>query len=329
VRYLEAQEEVWSASEFFGLVGVSTAMRRLFQRLSRISPTDLPVMVVGETGVGKERVVDAIREASPRRDGPLVVIDCGSMPEHLLEAELFGYRRGSFTGATQDRVGAIEAANGGTLFLDEIGELPLSMQPKLLRVLETRSIKRLGENQYRPVDARVVCATHRDLSALVNAGSFREDLYFRLAVAVVKVPPLRERLDDIPLLLETFAPSLAKGAAADALLARMRGRAWLGNVRELKHYVERARVLGPDEAADSPDFAAPPAVGSVPLPEVPLDRPLKLIRDEWLQHLELVYVRGMMKVHEGNVSAVARAAGLDRSYVHRLIKKHRLGPANV
>lgn len=239
---------LWPASKFHHLVGRSIAMRTLFAQLNRLAQSDASIMIQGETGTGKEVVARSIHDASSRAQGPYIVVDCGALPENLLESELFGHTKGAFTGAVQAREGAFEAANGGTIFIDEIGELPLSMQPKLLRVLESRAIRRVGETQYRPVNVRVICATHRELATMVAAGTFREDLYFRLSVLPIRIPPVRERADDIPMLIEHFQKQAGGPAFSPALMTELRGRMWQGNVRSLRNFVERAAVLGPHEA---------------------------------------------------------------------------------
>ena len=204
--------ELWPGPQFGRLIGPSVKMRELFARLARIARAPASVLIEGETGTGKELVARAIHDASPRAGRPFVVIDCGALPENLLDAELFGHARGAFTGAVAARAGAFESAEGGTVFLDEIGELPLGVQPKLLRVLESRAVRRLGENDHRPVDVRVLSATHRDLRTMVNSRAFREDLYFRLAVLPVRVPPLRERPGDIIALAQHFLPRESAGS---------------------------------------------------------------------------------------------------------------------
>ncbi|MEO6420599.1 MAG: sigma-54-dependent Fis family transcriptional regulator, partial [Polyangiaceae bacterium] len=206
---VEAHVELWPEERFGPLIGRSTAMRELFATIARIASMDATVLIQGETGTGKELVARALHEASPRAAHPLIVVDCAALSEQLLQAELFGHAKGAFTGADRSRAGAIESADGGTVFLDEIGEMPLSLQPNLLRVLESRTVRRLGETNHRPVEARFVSATHRDLRSMVNAGAFREDLYFRLAVLPITLPPLRARMEDIALLLENFFPALA------------------------------------------------------------------------------------------------------------------------
>jgi transcriptional regulator with PAS, ATPase and Fis domain len=221
-------------------------MREMFALLARAAATDASVLIQGETGTGKELVARSIHAASNRRGRPLVVVDCGALPENLLDAELFGHTKGAFTGAVTARLGAIESANGGTVFLDEIGELPISMQPKLLRVLEQRTVRRIGESDHRPVDVRFITATHRNLLEMVAHGGFREDLYFRLCVIPVSVPPLRERPEDIELLVRHF---LGGEELSPRFVAMLKEITWRGNVRELRNYIERARALG-EEAVD-------------------------------------------------------------------------------
>ncbi|MBX3202560.1 MAG: sigma 54-dependent Fis family transcriptional regulator [Labilithrix sp.] len=330
VRYGEelAEERIWGASQLGELVGGTEVMRKLFATIAQLAQTDLSVLIVGETGTGKELVARALHDASARSGFPLGVIDCASMPEHLLESELFGHRRGAFTGADSTHEGIVERSDGGTLFLDEIGELPLGVQPKLLRLLETKTFRRLGETKFRRANVRFVAATHRDLRKLVNAGAFREDLYFRLAVATLPIPALREREDDIPLLVDRFAPELPASLSRAALVQHARSRGWPGNVRELRSFVQRAVALGTAE----PDEADPEAARLLPVrpsapsgaPSLDLEKPFKDVRDGWVEHLEREYLAALMNAHKRNVSAVARAAGLDRTYVHRLIKKHGL-----
>lgn len=328
----EASPVALSPDARFGpLLGRSVVMRALFARLPRVAQVDATVLITGETGTGKELVAEALHGASRRAAQPFVIVDCGALPETLLEAELFGHARGAFTGAQHARAGAIESAEGGTVFLDEIGELPLAVQPKLLRALESRMVRRLGESQHRKVDVRFIAATHRDLRAMVNQGAFREDLYFRLAVLPIEVPPLRARPDDVALLVEHFLPPDATGAVTPALMHELQSRPWLGNVRELRNFVDRAMALGAHEALalsrDVPTRAAAAAGAGAEggFPEVALDTPFKALRERCLDHLERVYLVGLLERHHGNVSAVAQAAGLDRTYVHRLIRKHDLG----
>ncbi len=316
---------LWPESQFGPLIGNGSAMRELFAQLARIAPMTSSVMIHGETGTGKELVARALHDASPRAGQPFVIIDCAALPEHLLESELFGHVRGAFTGAIATRAGAIEAADRGTVFLDEIGELPLSMQPKLLRAIESHTIRRIGETSSRAVDVRFVCATHRDLRTMVNAGAFREDLYFRLAVLPVEVPPLRERTSDIPLLVEHFMRG--RPALPRETIQSLAARSWLGNVRELRNFVERIVALGPDEALalDAGKSAAPRrARPEDAAPPMAFDRPFREVREQWLEHLEREYVRALLQRHQRNIAEAARAAGVDRTYIYRLIRRHSL-----
>ncbi|MBL8684963.1 MAG: sigma 54-dependent Fis family transcriptional regulator [Myxococcales bacterium] len=314
--------ELWPASHFGPLVGESVAMRALFQQLSLVAPSNAAVLVHGETGTGKELVARALHEASPRARGPYVIVDCAALPESLLDAELFGHTKGAFTGANTARAGAIELADGGTVFLDEIGELPLQVQPKLLRAIESHTVRRLGESAHRKVDVRFVSATHRDLREMVNAGTFREDLLFRLAVLQVDVPPLRARPEDIVALVRHFVGATA--AIDPLVIDELRRRPWFGNVRELRNFVERAKVLGAGAALASLPSASAPVRRGDPLPPVSPDAPFKDLRERWLDHFEREYLSALLARHNRNVTAVATAAGLDRTYVHRLMKKHEL-----
>jgi DNA-binding NtrC family response regulator len=312
-----AAGELWEGERFGPLLGRSSIMRELFARLARVASTDATILIQGETGTGKEIVAQALHDASPRASGPLVVVDCATLPENLIEAELFGHAKNAFTGASAGRAGALEAAQGGTVFLDEIGELPLAMQPKLLRAIESKRVRRLGETGYRAIDVRFVAATHRDLAAMVNRGVFREDLYFRLAVVPITLPPLRDRPDDVPLLARAF---LRNGATLpEAFMEELSARAWRGNVRELRNMVERAVALGTAEALSPPATAITGA-----FPPVPLDRPFKTIRDAWIDHVEREYLSGLLAKLDRNISQVAAAAGLDRTYIYRLMRKHDL-----
>ena len=314
---------LWPTHHFGSLVGRSVVMRELFARCHRMAALDTTILIEGETGTGKEVVAEAIHAASPRAPGPFVIIDCAALPEALLEAELFGHLKGTFTGATSSRDGALHEAEGGTLFLDEIGELPAGMQPKLLRVVETRSVRRLGETSYRKVNVRIIAATNRDLRTMVNAGAFREDLYFRLAVLPLTVPPLRQRLEDLPLLVQHFTGPHLAAFFTQQVLDELASRDWPGNVRELRNFVDRATAFGTAEAFEltSPSGNS---TTTAELPLVPIDRPFKEIREMWLNHLERQYVAQLLERHRRNISAAADAAGLDRTYLHRLIRKHGL-----
>ncbi|MBK6461823.1 MAG: sigma 54-dependent Fis family transcriptional regulator [Myxococcales bacterium] len=330
---VEGQGEIvpLSPRDAFGeLVGESVAMRQLYSVLERVAPTDATLLLTGETGTGKDVAARSVHAASPRRGGPFVPVDCGAIPESLIESELFGHVRGAFTGAIHNRKGAFEEAHGGTLFLDEIGEMPVAMQAKLLRALESRSIRRVGATGLVPVDVRVIAATHRTLARSVNEGTFREDLYYRLAVVELTLPPLRARQGDVPLLARRFFERIAPPytrLSPDALRA-LEARSWPGNVRELRNYVERAVALGQVQDASVESGSAPrgsPAAPA-PLPEglevlVPLSLPLKEARERWVEAFESVYVRAMLRETEGNVTRAAERAGVSRRFLQRTLAR--------
>ena len=320
-----------SPSERFGhLVGRSVAMRMVFALLDRAAASTATVLIEGETGTGKEATVRSIHEASARRDGPYIIVDCGAIPSHLLESELFGHERGAFTGAIDRRIGAFEAADGGTIFLDEIGELPLDLQPKLLRALESRQVRRVGSTQHKELNFRVVAATNRDLRQEVNAGRFRADLYYRLGVVRIRIPPLRERPEDVPLLAQHILERIDAPAEDKApfttpeFSARLAAAAWTGNVRELRNYIEQCVVLrqglgvGDDDGARAEvDAAAAPVA-------VDVNKPYAEERRRALDGFERAYVEGVLRANGGNVSRAARAAGLGRVYFYELLRKHNV-----
>jgi DNA-binding NtrC family response regulator len=314
-----------SRQRFGGLLGQSVAARRMFAVLERAAKTDATVLVEGETGTGKELVAEAIHEESPRASAPFVVFDCSAVSATLIESELFGHVRGAFTGALSDRLGAFEAADGGTLFLDEIGELPLDLQPKLLRALERREVRRVGANLSRRVDVRIVAATNRNLAREVERGKFREDLFYRLAVIQVALPPLRERLDDIPLLVRHFEAELRPRSGsppplADELVASLATRSWPGNVRELRNAVSRALSLGSAGSAGGAP-AEPPAQSAF---VVNLDEPLLAGRERVAAAYERAYIEAALRQTGGNVSHAAELARVNRKFVQRAMKRHGL-----
>ncbi len=315
---VETPVDLWPQERFGPLVGRSVVMRELFATLARVALTDSTVLVSGETGTGKELVARALHEASPRAGQPFVIVDCAALPEPLLESELFGHAKGAFTGAGAARAGAFEAADGGTVFLDEIGELPISMQPKLLRALESRAVRRLGETAHRSFNVRFVSATHRDLRAMVNVGAFREDLYFRLAVLPLTLPPLRARPEDLPALVDLFLPGL-QATARDELLREVAPQPWLGNVRELRNFLERVAAVGTRQALAMSAGDAPPAEPPATLLEEAalFEKPFRDFREA----VEREYVRQLLERHQGNIAASALAAGLDRTYLYRLVRK--------
>jgi DNA-binding NtrC family response regulator len=309
------------ATRFGSLVGTSLAMREAFHLLERAAARDVTVLLHGETGTGKELAAGAIHELGARKEGPFVVVDCGAIPRELLESQLFGHEKGAFTGAVKARPGAFALADGGTLFLDEIGELDLDLQPKLLRALEQQTVQPIGADTPRQVDVRVIAATHRDLRREVNKQTFRPDLYFRLAIFEVALPPLRDRLDDLPLLVETLLPSLTADAAAaaklksPAFLSGLTKHAWPGNVRELRNHLERCLTL--ETEAPGEQARSGPLV-------VDITQPLRGERDRWVRILEKRYLEQLLAANGDNVSAAARAAGVDRVHLHRLLARHGL-----
>ena len=319
----ETEDVVLHDGAAFGrLRGRSFGMRRLFAMLARVAPTDASVLIEGESGTGKELVAEALHEHSRRADKPFVVVDCGSMPAALIESELFGHEKGAFTGAVQTRVGAFEMATGGTVFLDEIGELDLVLQPRLLRALESRQIKRVGGSQYKPIDVRVIAATNRDLATMVSSGDFREDLFHRLAVVEVRVPPLRERPEDIELLAQLFAdeiterePTIRRDALTPRMMAGLRARRWPGNVRELRNLIERVLILSGVLPEDAPEPAPEPAADS------PMTWPYAVARAHVLEQFEREYVAAALDRAGGNVARAAREAKMERSYLFKLIRR--------
>jgi two-component system response regulator GlrR len=318
--------EIWPDERFGPMVGNSIPMRELFARLQRVARSEATVLIQGETGTGKEVAARAIHEASSRAGEAFAIIDCAALPENLLEAELFGHTRGAFTGAVEARAGAIEAADGGTVFLDEVGELPLAMQPKLLRVLESRTVRRVGETSHRPVNVRFVSATNRDLRTMVNTRAFREDLYFRLAVLPVTIPPLRDRPTDILALVHHFLPAEALAAVTPQMVRELMGRPWLGNVRELRNFVERAVALGAREALalSGTGDTAGGSEATMRLPTALLGLPYREMRERALHAIERDYIKALLERHDRNISAAAETAGLNRTSLYRLVAKHGL-----
>jgi transcriptional regulator with GAF, ATPase, and Fis domain len=308
-------------TKFGGLLGHSAAMRQVFGILERVAPAEATILIQGETGTGKEVTAEAVHSHSSRSEGPFMAIDCGAIAANLVESELFGHVKGAFTGAMADRRGVFEDADGGTLFLDEIGELPLSLQPKLLRALETRTIRRVGATQSRPIDVRVVAATNRDLAEEVNRGNFREDLYFRLAVVSVTLPPLRSRREDIPTIvkhfIDRFAPNSPPPSAA--LLENLAAQAWPGNVRELRNAVERALALAAPTDTVSTDDAHYPSPQESMAPLFAL--PIKEAIEHWTSDFERKYLENALRQSGGSVSEAARQCGVNRRYVQRMMKR--------
>ncbi|MBX3197134.1 MAG: sigma 54-dependent Fis family transcriptional regulator [Labilithrix sp.] len=312
-------------ARFGTMVGQSSAMRRVFDMLERAARSDATVLLEGETGTGKEAAAESLHAESSRKDGPFLVVDCGAIPANLLESELFGHEKGAFTGAHAAREGIFGAARGGTVFLDEIGELPLELQPKLLRVLEKREIKPVGRAAYEPVDVRVVAATNRDLRTEVNDKRFRSDLFYRLAIVEVRLPPLRERLDDLPLLVDALLAGSRGDSApftrSDTFQKELAHHRWPGNVRELRNHLDRCIALQqPMPFAGEATGEAPREAGAA----VDVTMPLREARDRATADFERRYLDALLASCSGNVSAAARAAAVDRAYFYRLLWKHGL-----
>jgi DNA-binding NtrC family response regulator len=351
----------------FGIVGASPAIRGVLALIERLAPTETTVLIHGETGTGKELVAEALHGRSRRAKGPFVVLDCSAIPEQLFEDQLFGHESGSFTGARQQVQGVFESAHGGTIFLDEIGELPREMQSRLLRVLEARQFRRIGGARVVKCDVRVVAATHRDLAFEVNRGGFRADLYYRLAVATLEVPALRDRKDDLELLIEHFCRQLQPCGAVplpSKFFELAHHHSWPGNIRELRNAVERALILpehcafdvesrGSSDresvvmegtaaggAASSSEIATAPSPKEVPdtterdgeksSPTTPswpdsqavdLSMSFKESRQQFVEAFERQYLRLIVSRHNGNVSAAARAAGMDRMTIYKVLRR--------
>jgi len=320
----EDELEVSPEGRFGDLIGESAVMRRAFALLGRAARTDATVLVFGETGTGKELAARAIHEASSRAKGPFVVVDCGAVARSLVESELFGHERGSFTGAIALREGAFESADGGTLFLDEIGELDLDLQPRLLRVLDRREVKRIGASSHRKVDVRVLAATNRDLAREVNRGAFREDLYFRLAVIRVELPPLRVRKEDVAPLARQIAREVAgEGTVlSDDVIATLESMPWPGNVRELRGFIERALLLrGLDDEGDGEPATPAWTPEAPPSGDSDARIPFKVSKQAVIDRFERAYLENLLALEGGNLTASARRAGLDRVHLLRLLDK--------
>jgi DNA-binding NtrC family response regulator len=315
---------------FGSLTGTGRAMRKLFALLEKVAASEINCFIHGESGTGKELVATEIVQRGVRADKPFVVVDCGAISPSLVESELFGHVKGAFTGADRDRIGAFEAADGGTVFLDEIGELPLEVQPKLLRALEQREIRRVGETKTRKVNVRVISATNRDLEREVNKGRFRGDLYFRIAVITVRVPPLRERLEDLPHLIRAFLRQLGAESSESLfgpeVLAELAKHDWPGNVRELRNYVERSVVLQTARLSFAPPTTTAAGGGGGPsnviTAGVDVNIPYKVAKEALVDQFERAYVRAVIAACNGNMTKAARMAGIDRMYLHRLVQKH-------
>ncbi|HXG11519.1 MAG TPA: sigma-54 dependent transcriptional regulator [Gemmataceae bacterium] len=319
---------------FHNILSKNPHMHAVFEMISNVADSTTTVLIEGETGTGKEIVARAIHETSQARTGPLVAVNCAALPESLLESELFGHEKGAFTGAIDQRRGRFELAHGGTIFLDEVGDVPAAMQAKLLRVLQERRFERVGGTQSIEVDVRVIAATNRSLQKLVRKRKFREDLYYRLNVVKIDLPPLRDRPEDIPLLATHFAEKYArpgeapKQIAPEAMEVLLRYR-WPGNVRELENTIERACVTSRDRIINvenlPPDVVSPPPL-KVPFP-IDLERPLPDLLNDVVVSIEKQYIRMALKKSRGNVGHCARICGLSRRSVSAKIAEYKLDKA--
>jgi len=337
--YEERIEILPSEREALGeMVARSTRMREIFGLLERIAPTDATVLIEGETGTGKDMIARTLHTLSRRGKGPFIVVDCGAVAGTLIESELFGHEKGAFTGASATRQGAFELASGGTVFLDELGELSLDLQPKLLRVLEQRELRRVGGSKTLKVDLRVVAATRKNLRSEVDKGKFREDLYFRLNVVPIVAPSLRERREDIPLLVEHFLAALTPAGRqpptlADGTLAALVAHDWPGNVRELRNVLERALALGADPGAMVAPLGDRPLAGdhhtsrgAEPTSFTP-GLSFRDHKEQWNELFERRYLMWLLARADGNISKAARDADMDRKYLHKLLKKYDIDPS--
>jgi len=327
---------VSTVPSFGPMVAQSPGMRTIFERLGKVAPTDLTLLITGETGTGKELVAQAIHLASSRGKKPFVVVDCGSIPPTLAEATLFGHERGAFTGAVDKRLSPFQEADGGTIFLDELGELPLDVQPKLLRALAERRIKAVGGSGYREVDVRVLAATRRDLVRAVNSGGFRSDLYFRIAQVKIELPALRQRLEDIPILVRRMLKDLGDEASFERVtngtLERLMRHDWPGNVRELRNAVAVAYALGSEGeeidiaahlgALTETSIAAP--MGSGGAPGAFKGMKFQDAKRDVLARFERDYFAALSDESKGNVSEMARRAGMERAHVRAYLRRHSI-----
>ncbi len=324
---------------FDHIIGKSPAMSAIFELVKKIADSQINVLVSGASGTGKELIARGIHARSRRSSRPFVALNCGAIPEHLMESEIFGYERGAFTGAGKAKPGLLESANGGTFFMDEIGELPTLLQVKFLRVLQDGKFRRLGSNDEQEVDIRLISATNQGLEALVAAGTFREDLYYRVNTFIIEIPPLKERRDDIELLANHFLQKYGEknqkfvsGISPEALRL-MLNYEWKGNVRELEHAVERALVLASGDLVqpdDLPQAILSAAGGAMdPMPQAYMDLPFKEAKAHLVEDFEKRYIIEALGRHKGNISRAATHSGIDRRSLHRLLAKHEIDASEV
>ena len=330
------RDEVRGVYAFGNIVGRNSRMKEVYTLVQQVAGTDVPALILGETGTGKELVAKAIHYNSSRRDKPFVVINCSALAETLLESELFGHERGSFTGAHRQHTGKFEEAQGGTIFLDEIGDVPLHIQTKLLRVLQEGEIQRVGGTETITVDSRVVAATNRDLTALIGSGQFREDLFYRLNVFPIHVPPLRERMDDLPDLVDFFLKKHAGLAGnrvtrfAPAVLPAMMNYQWKGNVRELENLMKRAIIKTTGDTITSIELLTPeqpPATTPAPADgSVQMNTSFREYLSTITRHAEESYLLQMLRLYKGNVNQIAKLMDIDRKTVYRKMGEYQIDP---
>jgi DNA-binding NtrC family response regulator len=315
---------------FDNIVGRAPAMLDVFRLVEQVAPSQASILITGESGTGKELIAQAIHQHSPRRDAPFVKVSCAALPETLLESELFGHERGSFTGAIARRPGRFEVAAGGTIFLDEIGDIPLGMQVKLLRFLQERQFERLGGNQTLTVDVRVIAATHRDLGERIRAGVFREDLYYRLNVIEIVMPPLRTRTQDIPLLADFFIRRYAAGngktieGLSPEALAGLMAASWPGNVRELEHAIERAVILARGPVLDAALFQGLPA--AAPAAAAPARSDRLPVPGSSMEEIEQDVILRTMESVGGSVRRAAEILKISPRTIQYKLKRYRATP---
>jgi two-component system response regulator AtoC len=328
------REQLTDTYRFESIVGRSRPMVQVYDLIKKVASSEANILILGESGTGKELIARCIHANSPRAARAFVPVDCASLPEHLLESELFGHEKGAFTGAVTMRRGLFEEADGGTSFLDEVGDIPLQLQAKLLRVLQERQVRRVGGNRFIDVDVRVISATHQNLGDMVQEGRFREDLYYRLNVISLPLPPLRDRPGDIPILAYHFLRKYAaqsgkeiKGISPETL-ELLEAYPWAGNVRELQNVMERAVVLAEGEMVAPAELPANLRLPQkVPAAMVADHLSLKRAKRQWVEAFEREYLIALLKKHQGNISQAAKTAGVDRKTIHRLIKRYRIASA--
>jgi DNA-binding NtrC family response regulator len=316
--------------EFTGLIYQSKQMDEIVQMVHKIAPGDMSILITGESGTGKELIARAIHSLSNRSMNPFVPVNCGALPEHLFESELFGHERGAFTGAVKTKPGLLEFADQGTFFFDEIGDLSLPLQVKLLRMLEEKKIRRVGGQKEINIDIRIIAATNKDIEKAVREENFREDLYYRLNTIQIEIKPLRERIDDIIPLAYHFLDELSEkndkqiskftNDAEDSL----KSHAWPGNVRELQNMISRAYFLCTSAIIDESDLPLQASNKAITLDHVMLDLPYKKAKDYVLEKFEVEYLTHLLKKHRGNISIAASECGIDRRSIHRLINKYNI-----